>query len=774
MMKYFRRLIRLQFFLSANFFISTHAQSIVVNAGKFQTVYLPANEVGLEGSATGVNGNAKYSWKKTAGPSSLSIASPSQSSTVVTKLVAGEYHFELLVADDKGKKGSDTVQVLVYATANIAVPQTNEYPNLLGSNPGYYGPGWNDMQIYTMMGNAGCRSTRSTIPMFFFTYYGDSSRYKEFNYFYNTLGFRENVFFLYNMPGSDYPDQSEEFFNGQRAMVPKGMYLPIWNKDGTVNMNNTFAKYCYKTVTIYGKFFKYFEVWNEPDFTGNWGAAGAARGTKGNWWENDPDPSDLGNLKAPAQYYIRMLRIAYEVIKRYKPEALITIGGVGYLSFLDFILRNTDNPNADSMGKKGSVSAGFPLRGGAYFDGLSFHSYPQFYLKYWDYTTKNMGYKRNSDEAIDQTIRDKQKFEKILYGFGYNGGVYPRKPVICTEINISRKKFGQEIGGVEVQRNFAWKTIAQAAKNNISQVYWFTTGETADYDSATDQDGFKLMGLYKNLLTTQPGKEQLTEEGIANKSAGLLLQHFSYDSALTKALNLSPNIDGLAFRNRFTGEIRFMLWAKTCEDLNEHTQAFYSFPSGFVNKKLDVYKWNYAVTSKKTARVEPNALLLTGEPVILAVSGEKSIIKISGSKQPLISAGRDTLIHEPLINLNGRVTRPLDVPLHYYWDIVALPASQGDYPAIKNKNTLSPTVIGLQKGLYAFRLTASDRNGLYSTDTVWVGVDTAVSFSSGKIQTSQLELAENLTCADRENLLINCKASLAKHRSGLREIKKTS
>jgi hypothetical protein len=28
-----------------------------------------------------------------------------------------------------------------------------------------------------------------------------------------------------------------------------------------------------------------------------------------------------------------MLRIAYEVIKRYKPDAIITLGGIGHLSF---------------------------------------------------------------------------------------------------------------------------------------------------------------------------------------------------------------------------------------------------------------------------------------------------------------------------------------------------------------------------------------------------------------------------------------------------------
>ncbi|HYJ37467.1 MAG TPA: hypothetical protein VEV87_02580, partial [Chitinophagaceae bacterium] len=607
------------------------------------------------------------------------------------------------------------------------------YPNLFGSNPGYYGPSWSDRQVYTMMAKAGCRSTRSTIPMFFFKYYGDSSRYSEFKYFYDTLGFRENVYFLYNMGGTDYPDQSEEVFNGERALVPNGMYLPIWNNDGSVNAANTFANYCYKSVKVYGKFFRYYEIWNEPDFTGNWGAAGALPGTAGNWWENDPQPTDLYNLKAPGQYYIRMLRIAFEVIKRYQPDAVITLGGVGFPSFLHFILRNTDNPEMDKHGKKGGKNATYPLTGGAYFDGLSFHSYPQFYLKHWDYTIGNMGYRRNSDEAIDHTIRDKKKFEKLLEQFGYDGKLHPVKPFICTEINIPRKQIQQDIGGVEVQRNFAWKTIAQAAKNNIKQVYWFVTAETADFSSS--DDGYKLMGLFKNVLNTYPGREQLTEEGIANKSAQLLLQNFFYDAGITKSLNLPPGIDGLALKNRTTGEVRFMLWAKTCKDLDENSESFYSFPKKFSDKKLEAFKWNYFISNKPAFVAEPIGLRLTGEPVVLVQSRENAATDLITSNKKLKSAaGRDTIIHQAFIGLRGSALASPAEQLYFYWDIVSLPSSQGDYPSIKNKNSLNPVVMGLQKGVYGIRLTVSNQLGAFSSDTVWIGVDTLISIRDNHSQ----------------------------------------
>jgi hypothetical protein len=122
-------------------------------------------------------------------PSQAKIASPAKLSTNVSNLVAGEYSFELSATVPSKLTLKDTVVVIVYNTADVKVPSTDEFPNLLGSNPGYYGPNWSDRQVYTMMAKAGCGSTRSTIPMFFFKYYGDSSRYREFKYFTTLLDF---------------------------------------------------------------------------------------------------------------------------------------------------------------------------------------------------------------------------------------------------------------------------------------------------------------------------------------------------------------------------------------------------------------------------------------------------------------------------------------------------------------------------------------------------------------------------------------------------------
>ncbi|MGB8195215.1 MAG: hypothetical protein WCF67_24980 [Chitinophagaceae bacterium] len=700
-----------------------------VSAGPVRSVYLPVNSVQLNGSASDADNNIQtYQWTKISGPSQYTIASPGNAITQVNGLVAGEYNFQLQVTDALGANGKDTVQVIIYNTANVAVPSVGNYPNLMGANPGYYGNNWNDIQVYSAMANAGCRSTRSTIPMFFFGSYGDSVRYAEMNYYYNTLGFRENVFFLYNDVTAPFPDRSTETFNGEQAAIPTGLYLPIWNDDGSVNMNNTFARYCYKTVKVYGAFSKYYEIWNEPDFTNNWGIASALPGVAGNWWENDPNPSDMLNVKAPIQYYIRMLRVAYEVIKRYQPDGIITLGGLGYPSFMHALLRNTDNPVPDAGGKRGSVTADYPLKAGAYFDGLSFHSYPQYFLKFWDYTTNAMSFKRHSDEAIDQTIRDKNSYLDILRSFGY-GTAYPNKPVICTEINIPRKALNQEIGGIEVQRNFAWKAIAKAARNNISQMYWYVTGEVTDHNSAGQYDGFKMMGLYENLLRDLPGSEKLTDEGKANKSAQLLLQDFFYDDATTASMELPGGADGVAFRHRTTGEIRFMLWAKTHTDESESSQLYYAFPTSVVNRQLDVYKWNYCITNTKSATIQPTGILLTGEPVILVKTNlPPTSVILPSAQKPLVNAGRDTSISVPFIVLQGTASHPENIPMQYYWDLISMSGSKALYPSFKNRNTLSPSMVGLQKGVYAFRFTATDERGLFSSDTVLVAVDTTIAF----------------------------------------------
>jgi hypothetical protein len=88
-------------------------------AGPDQTIYLPVNNVRLDGSlSSDPDGDVlSYQWTKVSGPSSFNIQSANIAMTDVTSLVEGDYEFELKVTDLKGTFSADTVGVAVVACA---------------------------------------------------------------------------------------------------------------------------------------------------------------------------------------------------------------------------------------------------------------------------------------------------------------------------------------------------------------------------------------------------------------------------------------------------------------------------------------------------------------------------------------------------------------------------------------------------------------------------------------------------------------------------------
>jgi major membrane immunogen (membrane-anchored lipoprotein) len=90
------------------------------DAGTDKTITLPTNTVTLSGSGNDSDGAiTSYAWAKISGPTAT-IISASSATTNVTGLVQGSYQFELKVTDDKGSVGTDTVQIIVNPTVNIA------------------------------------------------------------------------------------------------------------------------------------------------------------------------------------------------------------------------------------------------------------------------------------------------------------------------------------------------------------------------------------------------------------------------------------------------------------------------------------------------------------------------------------------------------------------------------------------------------------------------------------------------------------------------------
>ncbi|MEO5581337.1 MAG: PKD domain-containing protein [Saprospiraceae bacterium] len=85
------------------------------NAGPDQTIILPKDSISLDGSASvDPDGRiSKWLWTKISGPASFNIIHASDSVTVVRRLTAGTYQFELKVTDNGGLSAKDTLRVVV-------------------------------------------------------------------------------------------------------------------------------------------------------------------------------------------------------------------------------------------------------------------------------------------------------------------------------------------------------------------------------------------------------------------------------------------------------------------------------------------------------------------------------------------------------------------------------------------------------------------------------------------------------------------------------------
>ena len=510
-----------------------------------------------------------------------------------------------------------TLSAQVNYTANDQVSEYNETFRV-GINPGYNGSSWNDENLAVLAAGSsslnvpgvGMKNFRVSLPEIFLDQWGYDIRVSEFEY-YASLGMDKHTIFLQG-PTNEHRSQ-ESFCDDSQSNLWANMYLPIWDDgaNGTpVNDDNYAALYIYRTVSEYKDFVKFWEILNEPDFdySGNgWKAAGE----EGNWWENVPDPCDY-KLQAPVYHYIRLLRISYEVIKSVDPDALVGIGGLGYESFLDLVLRHTDNP------VDGSVSADYPLGGGAYFDAMVYHCYPHINgsMRYWSNDVNDFVYTRHSDAAADGVIALKDSFEDVLFDYGYNGNTYPNKPFILTETNIPRVQFDEYIGSNEAQRNFAIKVQVEAIKNEVRQLHFF---ELAEKETPEDASYWvESAGLYEKISDDTPYNVTRTQAGIACQTTTHFLWNTEYDAAMTASLNLPNNIHGGAFKSA-SGEYTFVLWAATETDMSEAAAATFSLPSSFNFESAQIHHWDYKLTNN-IMNIPPTNITLTGAPIFITGS----------------------------------------------------------------------------------------------------------------------------------------------------------
>ena len=504
-------------------------------------------------------------------------------------------------------------------TANDTVPVYNgkfHYGVNLGA---YYF--WRDEQLANIAaGNpdlgvegVGVNALRLSLPENFLDYWGYDIRLEAFQH-YDHLGMEDNVVFVgYTAP---HHQDTTEFCPDSPSELFANIYLPIWDngENGTpVNDSNHYALYLYKMAQIYHPYVKFWEIWNEPDFDFV-GDSSRQPGEDGNWWEHDPDPCHYA-LHAPVQHYIRMLRISYEVIKYVAPDDYIAIGGIGYPSFLDLVLRNSDNPDG------GGIDSLYPLNGGAYFDVLSYHSYPHIdnSLRAWSNDIWGFEYYRHSDKCVDGMLNLQAQMRSILEKYGYDGLMFPQKKWIITESNVPRKQFDEYIGSPEAQRNYLIKSVIACQMNDILQMHIYQLGDIEPEKTARSE--FDLMGLYYELDSVPQYQQKPTSAGIAYRTVSLMLSGSRFDADRTQQLNLPANVRGGAFRDA-EGRFVYVLWAATETDLSEEAKAVFSFPGSMNMQSMHQRTWDFS-TIGITTLVNASQVKLTGAPVFLTDSKEE-------------------------------------------------------------------------------------------------------------------------------------------------------
>ena len=518
-----------------------------------------------------------------------------------------------------------------------------------GSNGGYFGGQWTDDQVFNLMAGGdgqpgvGVHSLRGALYDDFLNQWGATVRVEQFTHYQATAG-SEQVIFI-NENGEQTNDQDPNSYGGcsSQSQLQKNMYLPIFIDDGSggqmVNPDNSLAAYVATMATTYkGLGIRFYEVYNEPDFTGNDDAA-QNTASSAYWGTVNPDPCDLINTNAPISHHVRLHRVIYEVIHSIDPNAFVATGGVGYPAYLDALLRNTDNPGTFEQNPgegdgttEGAVSSRYPKGGGAYFDVLSFHSYPQYGLSSYagnanDCTSahpdgrydasQSRCFFEHSDAAVAGTLGLQTAMQAELVKFGYDGTTKPAKHFILTETNVprvpARYADGSALsttitnwGSDDYAKNYAAKMNILGQKNGIRQIYLYGIADEVQPDGTdcsgnlVGTDNSKVMGLFQDLSCVNPYAATPTVQATMYSTMSSQLYGFTYDATETAKLALPSNIDGAAFKNS-AGVERYALWVKTTEDRTETGSATYAFPSGTAaGTTVTLYQWDASSTSNST------------------------------------------------------------------------------------------------------------------------------------------------------------------------------
>ena len=137
--------------------ITVNQPPLVANAGPSQTIILPVSQALLSGTASsGII--ASYSWSEVSGPSSATITTPADDSTIVSGLVQGAYVFQLAVTDNLDTIRTDTMVVNVI---NGTVTKQINVQVYGGTNP-YANSQWNNWNVNSQFTSAGLNYSDGT------------------------------------------------------------------------------------------------------------------------------------------------------------------------------------------------------------------------------------------------------------------------------------------------------------------------------------------------------------------------------------------------------------------------------------------------------------------------------------------------------------------------------------------------------------------------------------------------------------------------------------
>lgn len=484
----------------------------------------------------------------------------------------------------------------------------------IGMNPGYYpAPNYKSDEFQAELAKKVlCNTIRMQLTESFLHNNGYGVRLSTYQYLTGTLGFK-NIQAFFGQNGSEQPTPHRDTTKYPGApftsLLFLNMYEPIFLKNGQVNPRNYCAKYIWDALQIYGPFLSVVEVVNEPDIPYGYPIP--------LWWTRMPKPGELKNLQAPLPMYIRFLKIAYLVTKTYNPKIRVTPGGVGFTSFLDCLLRYTDNP------VDGSVTPEYPYTGGAYFDLFSYHVYPFYRPRFRDKQYK-WEWHTNSDAFAEEITRYRDSFQVVFDRHGYDNVTYPKKPFMVSEVNIPDRSWKIQDVRVpmsgELSANFTPKLFVQCWKSDIKITDLYLIMQQmprAPIDTNLSESRlYWHMGPFENgnAPIATPGDAILTPQGKAMVTWGTIFPRgFVYSAERTEAMNMPKRVKGAAFTNG--KEFRYIVWADTFDnDSSEVASATYSFPQKFNMPKVRRYMWNYSDTDKSRV-VSSQSIPLTGAPV---------------------------------------------------------------------------------------------------------------------------------------------------------------